>query len=173
MWWSTFREAQFLCSRLKWKPQLNVFVPTYLPPRDMSPPGPPRFPHLAQGPPQGTAAHLSSWGPLSCLAGRFRANKQMKLSGLTNRPFCWTAKHGAPIKSWKQPFFFPARWRTGLSWQRPASIQLVWRADEHMEMCGVNLQGPPLQLSFRWKVSPTERRSPNSRGEKSGFERLI
>lgn len=106
MWWFTFREAQFLCSRLKWKPQLNVFVPTYLPPRDSSPPGPPRFLHLAQGPLQGTAAHLSSWGPLSCLAGKFRANKQMKLSGLTNRPFCWTAKHGAPIKSWKRPFFF-------------------------------------------------------------------
>lgn len=28
----------------------------------------------------------------------------MKLSGLTNRAFCWAAKHGALIKSWKWLF---------------------------------------------------------------------
>lgn len=42
------------------KQQLNVFPPTYLPPRDSSPPGLPRFPHLAQGALQGITAHLSS-----------------------------------------------------------------------------------------------------------------
>lgn len=124
--------------------------------------------------------HLRERQPTSPAEARCHA--WLADSGLTNSWSCLVWPTGRSVE---QPntelqlkvesglFFPPARWRTWLSRQRPASIRLVWRADEHMEMCGVNLQGPPLQLSFRWKVSPTERRSPNSRGEKSGFERLI
>lgn len=114
------------------------FSPLTSLPRDSSPPGLPRFPHLAQGPPQGIAAHLSSWGPLSFLACRFRATDEAVLVWPTGRSI---EQPNTELQLKVESGCFTARWKTWPSWQRSVSIRFVWRADEHMEMCGVNLQG--------------------------------